>query len=153
QSPVDFNVDISSSDDHEWGQQRLNSLLKESTAEVSAADENLLLDLEAAARSWQLRLPEWTKRAHGYYHLNTPYGHLVVRRLIGWTVERNGVPLTWFCVCSGNTVIFDKLEHAKTSALLHARDRGLAFSFRDGTRWREPAHTHHSGRAPFGSAG
>jgi hypothetical protein len=40
---------------------------------------------------------------------------LVVRRLVGWTVERNDTPLVW--AMDGERVIFDKLEHAKTIAL------------------------------------
>lgn len=131
QSPADFQVDPSISDDHEWGRQRLDNLLKESNVKASADDENLVLVLEAAARNWQLPPPKWSKQAHGYYELNTPYGLLVVRRLIGWTVERNGAPLVWFLE-DGERVIFDKLEHAKTSALKHARGGPY---FGDGTRW------------------
>jgi hypothetical protein len=136
QPPADFLGDPSISDDHEWGRRRLDSLLKKSVARASAADENLELDLEAVARSWQLPPPTWTKQGHGYYELNTPYGLLVVRRLIGWTTERNGAPLVWFL--DGEKVIFDKLEHAKTSALVHARAYRDS-RFVDGTRWSEPA--------------
>ena len=103
----------------------------------AAADENLMLILEAVSRSWQqIALPTWTKRADGGFELNTPYGKLVIRRLVGWTVERNGVPLVW-CLF-GKRVIFDKLEHAKTSALLHAADYG-ALTAKDGTRWQKRA--------------
>jgi hypothetical protein len=136
QAPSEFPVDPTISDDHEWGRQRLDSLLKESTAKASASYEDWELDLEAVARSWQLRTPKWTKQAHGYYELKTPYGLLVVRRLIGWTVERNGAPLVWFL--GDEKIIFDKLEHAKTSALVHARDYGDRH-FPDGTRWDNPA--------------
>ena len=42
QTPGDFAVDPSLSDDHEWGRQRLDRLLKESAETASAADEPLL---------------------------------------------------------------------------------------------------------------
>jgi hypothetical protein len=132
----DFTVDPSLSDDHEWGRQRLDRLLKKTVATASAADENLVLDLEAVARSWQLPPPLWTKRAHGCFELNIPYGLLIVRRLVGWTVERNGIPLVW--AIAGEKVIFDKLEHAKTSALAHALDYGDV-RFVDGTWWDKRA--------------
>jgi hypothetical protein len=115
QTTCDFAVDPTLSDDHEWGRQQLGRLLKKSNRKAAAADEKLISDIEAVARSWQLPPPPWTKRTHGCFALNTPYGILVVRRLIGWTVERNGTPLVWFI--SGEKVIFDKLEHAKTIAL------------------------------------
>jgi hypothetical protein len=57
--------------------------------------------------------------------------------MIGWTVERNGLPLVWFC--TGKRVIFDKLEDARTSALVHMADEGANVRYRDGTRWGEPA--------------
>jgi hypothetical protein len=107
------------------------------TMPSAAADENLMLALEAVSRSWQqIALPIWTERADGLFELNTPYGKLVIRRLVGWTVERNGVPLVW-CV-SGKRLTFDKLEHAKTSALLHAPDYG-DLRANDGTRWQKLA--------------
>jgi hypothetical protein len=136
QASCDFVVDPSLPDDHEWGRQRLDRLLKESAATASAADENLLLDLGAVARSWQLLPPTWTKRAHGCFELNTPYGILVVRRLVGWTVELNGRPLVW--AVGSEKVIFDKLEHAKTSGLAHAPDYG-DIRFVDGTWWDKRA--------------
>jgi hypothetical protein len=83
-----------------------------------------------------LRTQAETKQAHGYYELKTPYGLLVVRRLIGWTAERDGAPLVWFV--GDEKIIFGKLEHAKTSALVHARDYG-GMHFLDGTRWDNPA--------------
>jgi hypothetical protein len=122
--PDDFSVDQAIGDDHEWGRRRLKELLKSSGAGACATDDNLILDLEACARTWQLLPPPWIKRARGFFELTTPHGVLVVRRLIGWTVEKNGIPLVWFL--SGERVIFDKLEHAKISALVHARDRGNA---------------------------
>ena len=106
--------------------------MRKSIAGASAPDKNLLLALDALARSWQLPPPTWTKRAEGHFELNTPYGVLTVRRLVGWTVERNAVPLCWFH--PEERLIFDKLEHAKISALAHARDFGDE-RFGDGTRW------------------
>jgi hypothetical protein len=136
QTPDDFAVDPSLSDDHEWGRQQLDGLLKKSNTTATAADENLVLDMEAVARSWQLSSPTWAKRAHGCFDLNTPYGMLVVRRLIGWTVERSDAPLVW--AMGGERVIFDKLEHAKTSGLAHAPDYG-DIRFVDGTWWDKRA--------------
>jgi len=134
----DFTADPSIPDDHEWGRHRLDRLLKDAGATADSADDNLLIDLNRVARSWQLPPPTWTKRAHGCLELNTPYGILVVRRLIGWVVERNGAPLVWYNggPVAGKKVIFDKLEHAKVSALAHAGDFG-ELRFRDGTRWDE----------------
>jgi len=137
QVPGDFPVDPSISDDHEWGRERLTRLLKDSVETASAADLNLVLHLEHVAGSWRFRPPTWTKRAHGYLELVTPYGTLVVRRLIGWTVERDGVPLVWDVVDENEKVIFDKLEHARTSALIHAIDVWDNRRFFDGTRWDE----------------
>jgi hypothetical protein len=131
----DFHVDPSQPDDHEWGYRELDRSLKASGMKASSADENLVLDLEAVARSWQLAPPSWIKHSHGRYELKTPYGLAMVRRLVGWTVELNGAPLVWSM--GGERVIFDKLEHAKTSALVHARDWGES-RFADGTRWDEP---------------
>ena len=127
-----FPVDPTRSDEHEWGREHLKHLIKKVGLAAEAFDENLRLDLEAEAKSWRLPPPKWRKRTHGCFQLSTPYGELVVRRLIGWTVERNGASLVWYL--SGRKVIFDKLEHAQTSALLHARDRG-GHAFVDGTRW------------------
>jgi hypothetical protein len=115
-------ADPSLSDDHEWGKQRLDRLLKEGDIGL-ADDENLIIDIYREARQWQLPMPPWIKRAHGWYDMATPYGTLTVRRLIGWTVERNGSPLVWNPPYN-KRVIFDKLEHAKASALVHARDCG-----------------------------
>jgi hypothetical protein len=132
--PVDLPIDPSTQDDHEWGRQRLDCLLKQSGVVGSAPDENLVIHLEGAARRWHLPPPMWSTRAHGCYGLDTPYGTLVVRRLIGWTVERDGAPIVWFS--RRDRVIFDRLEHAKTSALIHAADYGYN-RFVDGTLWGE----------------
>lgn len=132
QPPVKLDVDTSVSDDHEWGYQQLEQLIKRSGLAASPDDKNLLVDLRCRSSQWFLAPPVWSKLAHGYFELRTPYGTLVVRRLIGWTVERNGAPLVWRL--SGRKVIFDKLENAKVSALIHARDIGANF-YPDGTRW------------------
>ena len=132
QPHANFPVDPSLSDDHEFGTKRLAQLLKDSRISAHVADQALICDLEVHFRSWQLVLPTWTKRAHGSFELNTPYGLLVVSRLFGWTVERDGVPLCW--TVFGGKVIFDMLEHAKISALLHAKDIGW-IRFPDGTSW------------------
>ena len=146
ESSGDYPVDPSISDDHEWGSQRLGRLLKASVATASTTaciDGNLVSDLQRFARSWQLPQPLWTKRAHGCFELKTPYGILLIRRLVGWTIERNDMPLVWFL--SGRRVIFDKLEHAKMSALAHARDYGDIHPF-DGTRWAERAELQLAGK-------
>ena len=133
-----FPIDPSLSDDHEWGRQRLQQLLKASLATANTAtafDEALVSDLKVFARSWQLPTPQWTKRAHGCFELNTPYGILVIRRLVGLTIERNGWPLVWWQ--TRKKVIFDKLEHARTSALVHGP--GCDHLILDGTRWEKPA--------------
>jgi hypothetical protein len=131
-----FPVDLLLSDGHEYGTKQLDRLLNNAHILGTAPDKKLLLDIETVARSWQLPPPTWTKRSHGCFHLNTPYGTLIVRRLIGWTLERNGVPLCW--IDFDRKVIFDKLEHAKMSALVHARDIG--YDIPDGTTWiDEPA--------------
>jgi hypothetical protein len=124
--PDDFPVDPAT-DDHEWGYRRLKELLKSSGTQAFAADDNLILDMEACARRWQLAPPSWNERARGFFELGTPDGVLVIRRFIGWTIEKNGAPLVWFI--GGERVIFDRLEHAKTCALIGARDRV------GGTRW------------------
>ena len=71
----DFPVDPSISYDHEWGRERLDQLLKASVATARTADaidENLVLDLEGVARSWQLPPPLWTRRANGQSSATCP---------------------------------------------------------------------------------
>jgi hypothetical protein len=119
QNPCDPPAAPLPPDDHEWGR-HLDGLLQKSPDAGQAADAALIGHLEYVRAGWQLPPPTWTKRAHSGYELNTPYGILTIRRLIGWTAERNGVPLVWFY--NGKRVIFDKLEHAKTIALVHALD-------------------------------
>jgi hypothetical protein len=136
QDARDLAVDLQLLDDHEWGRARLDSLLEEYPGTGAAADVNLLLDISCVAQWWRLPPPRWTRVAQGFYCLGTPYGALSVRRTIGWRVERNGLPLVWWC--SGSKVIFDKLGDAKTSALVHIADEGTNIRYRDGTRWDEP---------------
>jgi hypothetical protein len=138
-APPPVPVDPSISDDDVWGRQRLEQLLKQSGIDGCAEDENLIIDLRWRASAWQVLQPKWTERAQGCWELDTPYGTLVVRRLIGWTVERDGSPLIW-CI-RDDRVIFDRLEHAKLSALVHAADIG-AIRFYDGTQWEEPGDKH-----------
>ena len=111
--PDDFPVDQAIDDDHEWGQPLLKKSLKTSGAQAYAADDNLILDIEDCSRRWQLAPPTWTKRARGFFELNSPHGVLVVRRLIGWTVEKNGAPLVWFL--SGEKVIFEGCHETPNS--------------------------------------
>jgi hypothetical protein len=134
--PVEVPLGPSVSDDHTWGRQRLEQLLKQSGVGATAEDENLIIDLQVRTSGWQLPPPAWIMRAQGCFELDTPYGTLVVRRLIGWTVERDGAPLVSFL--GGDRVIFDKLENAKMSALVHAADIGTG-GFPDGTRWSKPS--------------
>jgi hypothetical protein len=131
----DLASGASEPDDHEWGERELKRRLLECT-DGYAADVHITRNLERQAESWQLPMPSWTKRASGWYELSSPYGVLAIRRLVGWTVERNNEPLRW-CFF-GHRVIFDKLEHAQISALVHAYDLG-EFSTRDGTHWCESA--------------
>jgi hypothetical protein len=129
-----FAVDLP--DDHEWGRKQLDRLLCRSEI-AAAADENLLIDISCVAQWRRLPPPPWTSVAQGLYRLDTPYGLLSVRRMIGWTVERNGMPLLWFC--TDRRVIYDKLEDARTSALVHMADEGTNIRYADGTRWGEAA--------------
>jgi hypothetical protein len=136
----DLAADASVPDDHEWGEPELKRRLLE-CPDAYAADVHIISNLEHQAEWWQLPMPSWTRRALGCYELSSPYGVLIVRRLIGWIVERNNEPLRW-CYF-GDRVVFDKLEHAKVSALVHAYDRG-DFSHTDGTHWsdgkKDPPH-------------
>jgi hypothetical protein len=119
-------------DDYEWGRERLDRFLQEFCGTGLAADESLLLDIAKRAASWQLSPSQWTRCGVGSYELNTPYGLLTVQRTFGWGVKRDGAPLT--SVHNEKPIIFDKLEDAKTSALVHAKDRGVG-RFVDGTCW------------------
>jgi hypothetical protein len=107
-------------DDHEWGERELKRRLLK-CSDAYAADYPIISNIERQADCWQLPMPSWTRRAGGWYELGSAYGVLVVRRLVGWTVERNNEPLRW-CYF-GDRVIFDKLEHAKVSALACLRSR------------------------------
>jgi hypothetical protein len=130
----DFAADLP--DDHEWGRKQLDRLLSKSASSGAAADENLLIDIRHVAQWWRLPPPPWTRVAQGLYCLDTPYGALSVRRMVGWAVERNDLPLVWWC--TDRRVIYDKLEDAKTSALVHMADEGTNIRYPDGTRWGEP---------------
>jgi hypothetical protein len=129
----DLAAAASVADDQEWGERELKRRLLQ-CPDTFAADVHIIKGIERQADCWQLPMPSWTRRAGDWYELGSPYGVLVVRRLIGWTVERNNEPLRW-CYF-GDRVIFDKLEHAKMSALVHAYDVGLP-SHPDGTHWSD----------------
>lgn len=122
-------------DDHEWGRDKLKRLLEKFEGAVSATDRALENHLDAVVNSWALSLPSWTICDPGHFELKTPHGKLVIRRMVGWVVERNGAPRVWFS--PGRLIIFDKLEHAKICGLLHARDYGEHNPYPDGTRWAE----------------
>jgi len=115
------------------GLKTLAQLLKEFGGGQAAADENLLLDIARRAARWQIPPPPWTRRGVGSYQLNTPYGLLTVQRTFGWVVKRDGARLTWM---HNEKPVFDSLEDAKASALVHAKDQGVDRFF-DGTCWPE----------------
>jgi hypothetical protein len=140
-SSGDFMDDQSVPDDHQWGRKHLDQLLKKSGIYADAPNENLVLDVEAFASWWQLDPPRWSCPAVGRFELKTPYGNLVVRRLIGWTVERNGVPLCWH-FRRDPRVIFESLEHAKTIALACASTWGAKPLPIGGVRWGQRDHDH-----------
>ena len=127
------NAYASVPDEHECGQKQLECLLLD-FPDTLAADIHVIRSIERQAESWELPMPKWTRRARGWYELSSPYGVLIIRRLVGWTVERNNEPLRW-CYF-GHRVIFDKLEHAQISAVVHAYDVGLP-SHPDGTHWSD----------------
>jgi hypothetical protein len=133
QFSLDFRADTAVPDNHEYGNDQLKRLVEKSGLAASYADRELLRDLERVAQWWQLASPTWTKRGHGCFELATPYGVLVVRRVIGWIVERSGLPRLW-ATHPHNLVIFDKLEHAQMCGLIHAQDYG-DLNRPDGTRW------------------
>ena len=114
------------------GLKTLAQLLKEFGGGQAAADENLLLDIARRAARWQIPPPPWTRRGVGSYQLNTPYGLLTVQRTFGWVVKRDGARLTW--MHNEKPIVFDSLEDAKASALVHAKDQGVDRFF-DGTCW------------------
>jgi len=118
-TPVSSGPYSSLSDDHEWDRQELQQQLDQVGANAIVADKHLVLKLERIAQAWELAPPVWNRRGEGYFELKTPYGRLAVSRLVGWKVERNNTPLVHGY--PGELVIFEKLEHAKTCALRHAR--------------------------------
>jgi hypothetical protein len=132
--PANFPSCFLTSDDQK-ARRRLDELLKQSGVDAAAADDNLIIELKWRAEKMQLKMPAWMEREQDRFELETRQGTLVIRRLIGWTVERNGVPLVWF-LSGRHRVVFNKLEHAQISALLHAEDRRYPLLL-DGTRWEE----------------
>ena len=83
----------------------------------------------------QLQLPVWKNPAQGWHTLVSPRGKFVVRRLVGWTAERNGAPMDY--IFPPGRLIFDRLEHAKIHALRHAEAEPAELSVcGDGTGWR-----------------
>jgi hypothetical protein len=71
-------------------------------------------------------------RSESNYELSTPYGTLVVSRMVGWKVERNGVPLVT-SFHPRQIIIFDKLEDAQICGLRAVR--GGARCRADETSW------------------
>jgi hypothetical protein len=112
--------DCGTADDHEWGLPELSRLL--TSPHIGSPEDELLIRITRNNASWLSPCPEWTRREQGWYELKTPCGVLTVRRMIGWTVERDGMPLVWSLY--GQRVIFDKLERAMTAAWVHAEEEG-----------------------------
>jgi len=127
---TEIDIDQPLPDNYEFGREQLRDILKEFNQ--WGADEILLSGIRRRAATWQLPPPRWTRREVGLYELHTPRGLLIVQRKIGWTVERDGVPLVWRL--SDRVVFFDRLEDAKTSGLLHCLGDE---EFPDGTGWSE----------------
>jgi hypothetical protein len=130
-----MNEDIDTSkplpDDYELGSDRLRELAE--GFGLGYPDDNLLSDIRHGAAHWQLPAPKWTRIETGSYELKTPCGTLTVQRRLGWLICRDGAPLAWRF--SSEPIMFDKLEDAQMSAVLHARDREVGFP--DGTWWAQ----------------
>jgi hypothetical protein len=130
-------------DDYEWrDDKKLNSIIRSfghtATADLLRACENELRDCKMATlpEPAQLQLPVWANPARGWHTLDSPRGKLVVRRLVGWAIERNGAPMEY--TTFGGRLIFDRLEHAKIHALRHAEADLKDISVRrDGTGWHK----------------
>jgi hypothetical protein len=120
-------------DSHEWGFAELERQVWQSGNCGEAADDFVRSVINAKSKRWQLT-PPWVRKAQGWYELKTRFGILTVRRLIGWIVERDEVPLVWMGP-DQSLAIFDKLDEAMKAALIHARDRFPVF--REGLQWRE----------------
>lgn len=122
-------------DNYEFGRERLDRLIHDFCGKRLAADEKLLAKTAERAAGWRLPPPLWTRRGVGNYELNTPYGLLTVQRTIAWVVKRDGAHLAR--MHDDNAIFFDKLEDAKTIALLHAGDRAGDWP-EDETQWANP---------------
>src|SRR5258708_9735899 len=130
---VDTIVDTSQPlpDDYEWGRDGLREIAE--GFGLGYADDNLLLDMARGAARCKLPSLQWTRIKTGSYELKTEDGLLSVQRWLGWVVRRDSAPLAWRF--NGRPIIFDKLEDARTSAVLHARDAEVGFP--DCTRWAQ----------------
>jgi hypothetical protein len=131
QAVLPSNADSSVPDNHEWGHCRLVELVEKSSKAACVADQRLLLRTETLNDTWAVSPPTWTRRGPGYFELATPYGTLVVSRMVGWKVELNGLPLVC-AVPPREILIFDRLEHARACALRSLRGHRCQA---DETRW------------------
>ena len=131
-NPDDIDTSKQLPDGYEWGSDQLRECAERFG--LGYADDDQLLDMKRGAARWQLPAPKWTRIETGNYQLKTPYGLLTVQRWLGWIVYRDGAPLVWFF--NGKPIMFNKLEHAQLSGVLHARDVGVD-RFCDSTRWVE----------------
>jgi hypothetical protein len=120
-------------DNYEWEEEQLDGVLEESLGDRVLADESVRSDLASRAAKWQLPPPKWTY-CDDAYELRTPFGLMRLERFFGWRVTRDTVPLIW--QHNQKPVFFHRLEDAKTSALLHAKDRNGDYS-PDGTCWKQ----------------
>ena len=138
-------------DSYEFGTERLRELTRSfgspAARDIIESCEAELVGCRAAVGIVQL--PVWENPARGWFELKTPCGWLVIRRLVGWSIERDGAPMTYMTWNGEPKVIFDKLEHAKIHALRHAAENGLFRCVGDGTYWKEPT-THSSARSGAG---
>jgi hypothetical protein len=117
-------------DNCQWEAEQLDLVLEDFLGDL-VADESLCSDLARRAAKWQLLTPNWTY-CDGAYELMTPYGLMRLGYFFGWHITRDTVPLVWWH--NQKPVFFARLEDAKTSALLHARDRNG--DSHDGTTWK-----------------
>jgi hypothetical protein len=77
-----------------------------------------------------LDLPEWQRRAQGWYELQTPHGPLVVRRQVGWIIEVGAAALRY--ADPGPKVVCNHLRDAQILALMYAgKNDGPLF-------WKQP---------------
>jgi hypothetical protein len=95
------------------------------TQELRKACDNAYYDdwdIPFEKRLNRLDLPEWQRRAQGWYELQTPYGPLVVRRQVGWIIEAGAATLCH--AVSGLKVVCNHLRDAQILALLYADKNG-----------------------------